>query len=103
MPCSDGTPPSGAYACEDTALRRSADKATRAGCDMRTILRRHALENELTVETREWIAQHDKEDARRIAQEIAAGERAVAKANAKRKYSILMKSMTLEERRVLGL
>lgn len=74
----------------------AADKATRAACDMRTILRRHNLEEELTVETRRWIAKHDKEDAERIAIENAAGIREEARRRGLRK-------LTLEERRALGL
>ena len=52
---------------EDVELRNSANKSTRAACDMRTILRHHGLEMELTVETRQWIKIHDAADARRIA------------------------------------
>jgi hypothetical protein len=73
-----------------------ADKATRAACDMRTILRRHNLEEELTLETRRWILKHDKEDADRIAIENAAGIREEARKRGLRK-------LTLEERRALGL
>lgn len=93
MPCQSDYP-SGPY--EDPGLRREADKATRAACDMRTIIRRHGLENELTVETRKWIAKHDAEDAKRIAKENAAGIRQRVKQQA-------LDKLTLEERRVLGL
>jgi len=74
----------------------AADKATRAACDMRTILRRHGLEQELTRETRAWIKKHDDEDARRIAAENAAGIRQRVKQQA-------LDKLSLEERRVLGL
>ena len=93
MPCRCDEP-STPY--EDPSLRRAADKATRAACDMRTIIRHHNLESELTVETRKWIAKHDKEDAERIAKENAAGIRQRVKQQA-------LDKLTLEERRVLGL
>lgn len=93
MPCSDGS-----RACyeENPELRRSADASTRAACDMRTILRRANLEHMLTVETRKWIAKHDAADAKRIAEENAAGIRQRVKQQA-------LDKLTLEERRVLGL
>lgn len=81
---------------ENYGLRREADKATRAGCDMRTIIRRHCLEHELTPETRAWIAQHDAEDARRIKIETQNKIRENAKLRA-------MEKLTLKERRALGL
>ena len=81
---------------EPSGLRKEADKATRAACDMRTIIRRANLEHELTKETRRWIKQHDDEDARRIAEENAAGIRQSTKHRA-------LDKLTLEERRVLGL
>jgi hypothetical protein len=77
-------------------LKRAADAATRAACDMRTILRREGLEDELTAETRQWIKQHDAEDAARIAQETAIGLRAKTRRSA-------LSKLSLEERRVLGL
>lgn len=93
MPCRDDYP----RECgEDSGLRRSADQSTRAACDMRTILRRHGLEHELTVETRAWIRKHDAEDAKRIAEENAAGIRQRVKQQA-------LDKLSLEERRVLGL
>ena len=93
MPCRDDYPSS----CgEDPGLRKSADEATRAACDMRTILRRSNLEHLLTVETRKWIAKHDAADAKRIAEENAAGIRQRVKQQA-------LDKLTLEERRVLGL
>ena len=84
--------------CEEPVQERfdAADKATRAACDMRTILRRHKLEKELTVETRQWIAKHDKEDAERIAKENAEGIRQRVKRQA-------LDKLSLEERRALGL
>jgi hypothetical protein len=50
-------------------LQSLADAATRAACDMRTIIRRNKWESALTLETRNWIKQHDEEDARRIEEE----------------------------------
>lgn len=76
--------------------KKNADAATRAACDMRTILRRNGLEKELTKETRKWIKQHDAEDAARIAKENAAGIRQKVRQKA-------LDKLTLEERRVLGL
>lgn len=90
--------PCGAFDHDDNrnTYRDVADAATRAACDMRTILRRHKLENELTVETRLWIRQHDDEDERRIAEENEKGIRQRTKQQA-------LDKLTLEERRVLGL
>lgn len=76
--------------------KEDADKATRAACDMRTILRRNGLEKELTKETREWIKKHDKEDAERIAEENREGIRERTRLKA-------LNKLNLEERRVLGL
>lgn len=81
---------------ETPARIDAADKATRAACDMRTVLRRHKLEYALTQETRKWIAKHDKEDAERIAKENAEGIRQQIKQRA-------LDKLTLEERRVLEL
>lgn len=80
----------------NTSFKEEADAATRAACDMRTILRRNDLEKELTVETRKWIKQHDAEDAKRIKEENANGIREKARLRA-------LNKLTLEERRVLGL
>ena len=67
--------PCGSFHAEETenpyALRRELDRLTRVCCDMRTILRREGLEQELTVESREWITEHDECDRRRIAEEEA--------------------------------
>jgi len=93
MPCRCDEP---SCSCEDSGLRIAADKATRAACDMRTILRRANLEHMLTMETRLWIAKHDEADAKRIAEENAAGIRQRTKQRA-------LDKLTLEERRVLGL
>ena len=81
---------------EDQGLRREVDKATRAACDMRTILRRHNLLGELTQETLKWVHQHDKEDEKRIAEENAKGIREAARKRG-------LDKLTLEERRALGL
>jgi len=72
------------------------DKVTRAACDMRTILRRHGLEYQLTLETCNWIAKHDAEDEARIAKEEAVGERMAARVGA-------LAKLTMDDRRVLGL
>lgn len=81
---------------EPSQYVEEANAATRAACDMRTILRRNNLEKELTVETRAWIAKHDAADAKRIAEENAAGIREKVRLAA-------LDKLTLEERRVLGL
>jgi len=95
MPCQCDYP-SEPY--EDSGLRKEADKATRAACDMRTIIRKFApaIEIELTPETRRWIAQHDREDAKRIAEENKKKIRQNVRLRA-------LEKLTLEERRVLGL
>ena len=71
-------------------------QSTRAACDMRTILRRHGLEGELTVETREWIGIHDAQDARRIKIENENGTR-------EKTRNAALDKLNLDERRVLGL
>lgn len=95
MPCRCDYPESEG---ENPRLREEADKATRAACDMRTIIRKYApaTEIELTPETRKWIAQHDKEDAKRIAEENKQKIRENTRLRA-------LEKLTLEERRVLGL
>lgn len=95
MPCRCDYPETSG---EDAGLRREADKATRAACDMRTILRRHAahLMAELTPETRKWILQHDAEDAKRIEEENKKRIRENTRLKA-------LEKLSLEERRVLGL
>jgi len=72
------------------------DRLTRVSCDMRTIIRRNGLEADLSVEARQWIADHDDWDRRRIAEEAALGEREIAKRKA-------LDKLTLDDRRVLGL
>ncbi len=72
------------------------DKLTRVACDMRTVLRRAELEQEVTEETRAWIREHDDWDTRRIKQERERIERAATRLAA-------LNKLTLEERRVLGL
>lgn len=76
--------------------RNALNAATRAGCDMRTILRRHHLEEELTAETRKWIAEHDEVDRQRIDREILEGTRNHAKQQA-------LAKLNMDERRILGL
>ena len=79
----------------DRCLER-LEHATRAACDMRTILRQDKLEHRLAPETRSWIKEHDKVDRVRIAEETRRGERAQAKQDA-------MDKLTMDDRRVLGL
>ena len=81
---------------ESAIVRKKADAATRAACDLRTILRRGGTESDLCEETRRWISQHDDWDRRRIEQENAAGIRQRTKEQA-------LAKLTLDERRVLGL
>lgn len=92
MPCRCEEP------LETPARTDAADKATRAACDMRTIILTYApqLSDELTVETRKWIKKHDEEDAKRIAEENANGIREQARQRG-------LQKLTLEERRALGL
>lgn len=92
MPCRDEF----AEEMERKARINRLNQVTRAACDMRTILRRNNLESQLTVETRQWIAEHDDWDRRRIAEETANGEREKAKQRALAKLNI-------DDRRVLGL
>lgn len=87
--------------CEDDGLdiirlRDEANAATRAACDLRTILRRGGSERDLCSETRKWIKRHDEWDERRIAEENAAGQRQKVKQAA-------LDKLTLDERRALGL
>jgi hypothetical protein len=81
---------------DNSQYQKAADAATRAACDMRTILRRNDLEDDLTQETRYWIRMHDAADAKRIAEETASGLRQSVKQKA-------LDKLSLEERRVLGL
>mgnify|MGYP001589901379 CR=1 FL=1 len=92
MPCSC----EGAETQQIDDLTRNLNQATRAACDLRTILRRGGTEEDLAPETRAWIAQHDDWDRRRIAQEKASGERKKARAAA-------LDKLNLDERRILGL
>jgi hypothetical protein len=80
----------------DHGWQESADAATRAACDLRTILRRGGTEADLCVSTREWITQHDKEDAERKREEEATNKR-------ERRKRAALDKLTLDERRVLGL
>ncbi len=92
MPCHD----EGAERESRHELQGRLNLVTRTACDMRTILRRHNLESELAAETREWIAQHDDWDRRRIAEEEASGARAKARKAA-------LDKLSMDDRRVLGL
>lgn len=92
MPCNC----EGAEREENSKLRRLANAATRAACDLRTILRRGGTEADLCEETRLWIARHDDWDRRRIEQEQAEGIR-------QRTKEAALAKLTLDERRVLGL
>jgi hypothetical protein len=89
MPCES-------YGMSDSHWKPAADAATRAACDLRTILRRGGTEADLCVSTREWIAQHDKEDAERKRVEERTNER-------ERRRRAALDKLTLDERRVLGL
>ncbi len=80
-----------------------ARKAGRAACDMRTILRRHDLENELCHETLQWIVEHDRTDAERIAQEEAQGKREEALSEREKAKQAALGKLTMDERRLLGL
>lgn len=95
MPCYDGRS-SGSSSCDCEPYKTEARDATRAGCDMRTILRRHGLEKELCDDTLSWIAIHDKEDEMRIRIENKNGVRERTKRRA-------LCKLNLDERRVLGL
>jgi len=75
---------------------QEATAATRAACDLRTILRRGGKEIDLTAETLAWIAKHDKADKERIKEEEENGIRERTKRRA-------LDKLTLDERRVLGL
>ena len=96
MPCRCDYMDDGCSSSNESYYKKEADQATRAGCDMRTILRRHNLEPELCAETREWIAKHDKADAKRIKEENTRGEREALRQKA-------LDKLSLDERRVLGL
>lgn len=96
MPCYDSRNSPEYAASQDQEYRERLDAATRAACDLRTILRRGGKELDLTRETQQWIAEHDVWDARRIAQEQANGVREKTKRDA-------LAKLTLDERRVLGL
>jgi hypothetical protein len=93
MPCYDSR-----SRCEspDKELAERLNRATRAACDLRTILRRGGKESDLAGSTRSWIAEHDKWDRERIAQEEALGVREKARRDA-------LAKLDLDERRVLGL
>jgi hypothetical protein len=75
---------------------REANEATRAACDLRTVLRRGGKESDLCQETKNWIAKHDKADAERKTEEEATGER-------ERQRRKALDKLSLDERRVLGL
>jgi hypothetical protein len=79
-----------------TPLYQTANDATRAACNMRNIIRRHNLENELTTETRKWIMKHDEEDAKRIALDKEVEEKL-------RKKREALSKLSPEDRRILGL
>jgi hypothetical protein len=91
MPCHDSQTET-----DREEAQERADAATRAACDLRTILRRGGTEQDLTVVTREWIARHDAWDAKRIKIEEASGERERVRQQA-------LNKLNLDERRALGL
>ncbi len=92
MPCHD----EGAERESKHEVLGRLNHATRAACDMRTILRQHNLESELAAETRDWITEHDDWDRRRIAEEEASGVRTEARKAA-------LDKLSMDDRRVLGL
>jgi len=94
MPCYDSRTPDPNRTIEQ--LRRDINEVTRVCCDMRTIIRRAGLEEDLTVEARTWIARHDSEDEKRIREEKASGLRDSLRQET-------LDKLSLEERRVLGL
>lgn len=98
MPCYDGREDScsSRETCDCEPFKTDARLATRAACDMRTILRRAGLETLLTVDTRRWIAAHDLEDKLRIREENENGIRDKTRQRA-------LNKLNLDERRVLGL
>jgi hypothetical protein len=72
------------------------DLLTRVCCDLRTVLRRGGTEQELSPETRIWIAKHDAEDDARIKAEEERGDRDKIRSQA-------LKKLSQDERRALGL
>ena len=100
MPCQSYGPDESNYSHSFTngghEYIKIADAATRAACDLRTILRRGGKESDLTEETKAWIKQHDELDAKRVAIENECGLRE------KTRQTGLAK-LTLDERRALGL
>jgi len=93
MPCrSDDDDCSDAY--------RSADRATKAACDIVRVVRDRGVwrdvVNGLSKSTQKWIEQHDKADADRLEREA---EEAKAKALKKRALG----KLTNKERAALGL
>lgn len=77
-------------------LRKQADNATFAACEMRTVLRNNNLENKLSPRTLAWIKRHDEEDAKR------EREKRTEQSKADTKKSALNK-LTKEEKIALGL
>jgi len=90
MPCE--CDPAQAY----EELKELADAATRAACDMGTIIRNRKLLGELTPETRAWIRAHDAADAKRMAEETENELRMKTK-------EVALSKLTAAERRSLGL
>jgi hypothetical protein len=97
MPCTyDGPPGASVVYTENPQIRRDAEKATRAACEMKLLLRELNQERNLTVETRQWIAKHDKEDAKRLKVEMDKERHEQLKRDA-------LTKLTVDERRALGL
>jgi hypothetical protein len=96
MPCRDEWQEKDYIEQRTKTFMAKLNAATRAACDMRTILRRHSLEDELCEETRKWIEKHDTWDKKRIKKEDAQNIRQELKKKALGKLS-------MDERRVLGL
>lgn len=77
-------------------ILQEANEATRAACDLRTILRRGGKESDLCQETKNWIAKHDKADAARRALKKSVEEH-------ERQRSRVLSKLSLDDRHILGL
>ncbi len=97
MPCRTYDSDEQEHQVTRTRILNDADRATRAACEMRTLIRnRTNLENELSAETRQWISEHDAADALRLRRENEAAVQAAKKQDA-------LNKLTVEERRMFGL
>lgn len=94
MPCVSGDP------IDDIAdAQRSADRATRAACNIVAVARRLKLWGRIVAEisnaTRDWLAEHDKADAERRAEEAAEREERKLRRKA-------LSKLSRKERELLG-